>query len=274
MSPLPRCWGAAMKASVEFLGFAGLAAMVHLAVFAATLPDGTDAGGADGAQIISRDGASIASADEALMALVEAWDRPPDTPEPVPAPHAPSADQAASSLPADMPDLPHLPQAMGLPQSSAQSAPQITPPPALFSQPQTRDTPRPRARPDPRAAQPQQARPQASRAQGQGRAAEQGQGAAQTRSGSAPSANALAQWGGGIRNAIQRQQGRASGRGVVHVQLSVSAGGQLANVFVTQSSGNASLDNAALQAVRRARLPRAPAGISGTHSFNLPVRFQ
>ncbi|MCH8467768.1 MAG: energy transducer TonB [Roseinatronobacter sp.] len=43
---------------------------------------------------------------------------------------------------------------------------------------------------------------------------------------------------------------------------------------MTQSSGKSALDNAAMRAVQRARLPRAPAGLSGSHQFNLPLRFE
>lgn len=267
-----------MKASVEFLGFATVAALAHLAVFAATLPDGTESGGADGAQSVTQDGATISSADDTLAALVATWDSPPKVFDPAASPDAPALDQAPATTTPDIPDLAQLPQAMALPARPMDALPQITEPPALFSQPATRDTPRPRARPEPkpppRAARASASAPPSSRAQGQGRSPEQGQGTAQTRSGNTASASALTQWGGAIRAAVLRQQGRANGRGVVHLRLSVTAAGQLAHVSVTQSSGNARLDAAAQQAVRRARLPRAPAGISGTHSFNLPIRFQ
>ncbi|MGY6534415.1 MAG: TonB family protein [Pararhodobacter sp.] len=119
----------------------------------------------------------------------------------------------------------------------------------------------------------------AARAAGSGAAPRDGasgRAAATSRAGG-DSAALVAQWGGAIRAAVQRQQRHPHGvrsGGTVHLQLAVNANGQLASVQMTQSSGHAALDRAAMDAVRRARLPSAPQGLSGTYRFNLPVRFR
>ncbi len=264
-----------MRPGLEFLGFASLAAVAHLAVFAATLPDGMDAGGAGGAHEVTV-AAPLAAADAEIAALVKRWETPPQLRTPAaPAQAVPRA-ELAPALPVAEPQTPQLPHSVPLPAIPAPDTHARAPvaPPALFDMPERRDTPRPRARPLPRQAAP--AAPPAQRAAGQGAAQQRGQGQARETSGAASSASALAHWGGGIRAAIQRQQRSpaARARGTVHLRLQVSADGQLAGVSVTQGSGNAALDQAAVQAVQRARLPRAPQGVSGTHQFNLPLSYR
>ncbi len=264
-----------MRPGLEFLGFASLAAVAHLAVFAATLPDGMEAGGAGGAQEVTV-AAPLGGADAALAEMVARWEAPPAISEPE-APATTAAPAAtAPALPLPEPEEAPALQAAQLPEMRAPeaSAEASRPPPPVFDMPETRETPRPRARPEPRQAAP--AAPPAQRAAGQGQARQSGQGQARETSGAAPSASALAQWGGGIRAAIQRQQRSpgARARGTVHLRLQVNADGRLAGVSVTQGSGNAQLDRAAVQAVQRARLPRAPSGVSGTHQFNLPLSYR
>ena len=76
---------------------------------------------------------------------------------------------------------------------------------------------------------------------------------------------ALARWGAGIRRNIERGKRYprgARGGGTVTVQLTVSRDGALRAARVVASSGVAALDRAALEAVRRTRLPAAPKGLS------------
>lgn len=87
-------------------------------------------------------------------------------------------------------------------------------------------------------------------------------------------------WGNQIRNAIERQkryprkaQSRGE-RGAVTLSISVSPSGALVGLSLSGSSGYQSLDAAAVDAVRRAGLPSAPAGISGNHTFNFSLVFQ
>jgi len=267
-----------MKVGVEFLGFASVSLVAHLAVFAATAPEGAESGGSGGAQDMTI-AAPLGAADAHLAALVRQWDKPVHVPQPedptaLPpridsAPQLPNAPDAASS-PRQAPPLPRLPDAGGVPQITAEV-------PALFDTPQTRDTPRPRARPEPQRAAPQaRAAPPAARASGQANQAQSGSGRAAQQSGASIDANALAQWGGSIRAAIQRRQvdPGTRARGTVHLRLQVNADGRLVSVGVAQSSGNATLDQAASRAVQRASLPRAPSGIVGTHHFNLPLSYR
>ncbi|SNR69959.1 energy transducer TonB, partial [Puniceibacterium sediminis] len=66
--------------------------------------------------------------------------------------------------------------------------------------------------------------------------------------------------------------GRASG--TVVLWLKVTSSGTLAGVGISRSSGNALLDQAAISAVQKARMPAAPNGLTqGTHTFSLPIRF-
>jgi len=264
-----------MRTGLEFAGFGVAAVAVHLAAFAAIAPDGMTAGG-DGGEGSVTVAAPLGAADPALSAIVRNWDAPVQVAAP-PDMAAPPAPQAA---PDALPDMSRdtLPELPGLVAPRAKTAPRMAPPdlPKLFAEPDTPPETRPRARPDPKAKASAPASPPAQRASGQGAAAQRGQGAAQVQSGGGNSASALAEWGGRIRAAVQRAQSRPQtrARGVVQLRLSVTAGGQLAGVSITGSSGNAALDQAALRAVQRARLPRAPEGVSGTHQFNLPVGFR
>lgn len=89
----------------------------------------------------------------------------------------------------------------------------------------------------------------------------------------------MANWGGEIRSRIERRKSypRAAGgaAGTVQVAIRVGADGRLQALGLAQSSGNAALDQAALDAVQRAgRFPAAPAGLGGeARSFTLPMAF-
>jgi protein TonB len=263
-----------MRLGVEFAGFATAALALHLAAFAAVAPDGMAAGGDGGDRAVTM-AAPLAGADPALAALVRAWDQPVRVAAPTDPGTAPMPDTAPDDLPPPVADSAPVP----LPGLPSMVAPKATPAlpraasdvPDMFARPTTPPVARPRPRPDQRTAP-----PPAQRASGQGRAGQQGQGASAVRTGEGDTATALAQWGGQIRAAVQRAQARPSSRarGVVQVQLAVTAGGQLAGVSVSATSGNSALDAAALRAVQSARLPRAPDGVSGTHRFNLPVAFR
>ncbi|WP_116083818.1 energy transducer TonB [Tropicimonas sp. IMCC34011] len=97
---------------------------------------------------------------------------------------------------------------------------------------------------------------------------------------SAQVANLKAQWGASIRNRVERGKRYPSGArrasGTAVVQLTVTRAGGLAGVRLVQSSGNAAIDQAAVQAVQRAgRFPAAPSQLPGNaHSFNLPISFR
>jgi protein TonB len=79
-----------------------------------------------------------------------------------------------------------------------------------------------------------------------------------------------------FRRAVQSKITRSSrrmktrARGTAHVQFTITASGGLASVSLRRSSGNKSLDKAALTAVRRAApFPKPPKGAG--RSFNMPI---
>jgi protein TonB len=62
--------------------------------------------------------------------------------------------------------------------------------------------------------------------------------------------------------------------GTVRVKLVISPDGEIASLEVIKSSGNRRLDDAALVAVRRARFPRPPPGMTYEQRwFVFPVNF-
>lgn len=225
----------------------------------------------------------------------------PDLPEP---PLAPQAAQlppprpapapvvaAAPSLPDPQPlDLPSArPAAPDPPRAAAPSAvarpsvPLAPPPPEapkLADAAKTAPPPvTPKARPAKRA---QRAAPavQAQRAAGTGGGQQAGTSgrAQQSALGAGQRRDLIATWGARIIDRIERTKRAPRGvspGGRVILRLQVSPDGTLRSVSVLKSSGNAALDAAAVNAVRRAgRFPPAPDGLADpVYSFSLPVRF-
>lgn len=75
--------------------------------------------------------------------------------------------------------------------------------------------------------------------------------------------------------AKKRPRGTPGQRGTVKIAFTVGTGGAIATAFVRQSSGIASLDEAALQAVRDARLPEPPAGMPARlQTYEIPFYFR
>lgn len=215
-------------------------------------------------------------------------------PAPEPAPELPGFTETANALP--QPPAPATPALTGLfgrsesvSETHDTALPDTAPPPPLpLAQVQAPESsPRPPARPvqrpvpQARSAQPPSvtgAAP-AQRASGTGAQGHEGQAgqARQTSRAEVDTGGLVAQWGGAVRAAVQRQQRHPAGTrdgGVVQLRLDVHSDGRLLGVALQQSSGHAALDQAALDAVRRARIPAAPQGLNGSFQFNLPVRFR
>ncbi len=209
---------------------------------------------------------------------------------PVPLTATAAPDHAlAPVLPVATPRAPDLPMMPALTMTSPEASETLlaldtSPPPPQRHAAAPETSPRPPARPDPQAppvatrAAAAPSAPPAQRAAGSGQQGREGQAgrASETSRAGADTGALVAQWGGGIRAAIQRQQRAPAGRrmrGTVQLRLEVRSDGRLAQVALMQSSGHAALDQAALDAARHARLPAAPAGLSGSFLFNLPVRF-
>lgn len=122
--------------------------------------------------------------------------------------------------------------------------------------------PQPKPKAKPAASAPQQAR----KAAGTGGGAQAAPATPKPKAAGASAgqvANARAKWGAGIERAAQKAHRSARGtsaRGVVVLQIQVAANGALVSASIARSSGNGVLDRAALQNIRRARFPKAPAG--------------
>jgi len=224
-----------------------------------------------------------------------------------PAPQMPVALPDMAPLP-DSPAVPDRPAAPDrpVPQQPEMARPDVpqtddvaeadrdTPPPPVSAQ-AVASSLRPRERPDRPAPQPaarepeqRQTRQAAPAGSNRPRAAQQSAGtggssragvaqqAAPQRLGPAAEQRLVATWGAQIRSRIERRKTHPGGRGGrVVVRLTVSRGGQITGAGIARSSGVAALDQAAMNAIRRAgRMPAAPAGLTqGAYSFNLPMDF-
>ncbi|SEN54261.1 outer membrane transport energization protein TonB [Loktanella fryxellensis] len=217
---------------------------------------------------------------------------PPIAPAAVTAPQMPSLPQ----MPVPDTDAPALPAAVT--EAPPPPEPEPTFAPVVTARPVERpDRPAPEPEPVPepvrqaeappeRQAEPQ---PQAQSQQAQPgqRAAGQGGGAVAGNAGTSEAASAgpaarsslMADWGGTIRSRIERRKSypRAAGgaTGTVQVAIRVGGDGRLVGLGLAGSSGNAALDQAALDAVQRAgSFPAAPADLgAGPHDFTLPMSF-
>lgn len=84
-----------------------------------------------------------------------------------------------------------------------------------------------------------------------------------------------ARWHSQVRAAVARRVGRIRGKsGTVNVRFIVNGSGAVVSASVARSSGDGSLDSAALNAVRSARVPAPPEGLGGQHSFSIPLTFR
>ena len=273
-----------MKRAAELTVFAGIAALIHAALFAAAPRSGAQSSGAGGNALVS-----VQAADATMAEMVEAWQRPP---------------QAMPQLQPDLTRPPAVPAAPAVPQFELAQAPRAAaqialarpapaqtvevdtaPPPPPEDKPEAAAKPEPQPRPKPkRAPEPQQARQAAEtsasragqRATGSGGGAQAGQagGSAAATAQAGQRARLQAVWRARIERRKRYPSG-ASGSGVAVVRITVSRSGQLLNSRIAKSSGSAVFDQAALQAVTRAgKFPSAPKKLSLSQlTFNLPMSF-
>lgn len=231
------------------LGFGLLALAVHVAAFAALGPRGA---GANAAGAGGQDAITLEATSPAFAAMVQAFDRPA-----IPTPQL--------VLPQAVPD--------GL----------VPAPKPVEAAPAPEPAPTPRSETVEKSGKDQAAAAgtNAQRAAGSGGGTHAGvDGKAQAGTLSRGALLDLrAQWGASIRARIERSKlypASAQGaRGRATVRLIVTRAGDLAGVSLTKSSGNAALDRAALEAVKRAgRFPAAPPGLtSSVYTFALPIQF-
>lgn len=279
-----------MKRGLEFTGFLAVAAAVHAGAWGVTAPGGPDAGGAGGQSTVT-----IEASNAQLASLVEAWQRPvdmlrhsPELARPVTEPleaampirdpaseNPPDRRQAALPESAAAPDLPQVDTASPAAPAQAPDVPQIPTDIRPVARPAP-DTNTSTAAPAPRAAS--AARPsETARGQAGGAAGSTQQPREAPSLSAAAQQSLMADWGGQIRARIERQKRYPRGSratGTAQLTLTVSGSGALVSVVLRQSSGDALLDQAAIAAVRAARLPAKPHALPGnSHRFNLPVAF-
>lgn len=198
--------------------------------------------------------------------------------------------------PLELPPLPELEPLEDMAELFPPAPPELDTPPEVVLNSSARPQRRPEREPEPqRQAEPRreerreperqrQAEPrrqeQPAPRQQQARRAEQGAGGSGA-SGPSPQqkASLMSQWGGQIRSCISRRASAPRGvreGGRVTLNLSVSRSGTIQGVGIAGSSGNATLDQAAVQAAQRAgRCPRAPAQLTdASYSFQLPINLQ
>ncbi|MEM1079347.1 MAG: energy transducer TonB [Pseudomonadota bacterium] len=191
---------------------------------------------------------------------------PPPAPAPIASPAAPAPP------PPPPPPEPQPPEPNIAPEDMPDAA--KTPPPRRPERkPQVQEpvrTAQPKAAPPP---------PQAEqRAKGSGAASSAGAGKQADVATLAPGARdrLMNRWGGKIRARVERRKPRGTrDKGTAIVRLVVSADGQLVGLSLARSSGVQTIDEAALNAVRRAgRFPKAPKDLgTGRHTFTLPIKF-
>lgn len=280
-----------MKRAAELTVFAGLAALIHIALFVRAPESGVQSSGSGGEALVS-----IQASNATVAEMVEAWERPRHMPAQIEAEPAELLPGTASPL---LPEI-ELAQAPRTAVQIALSKPEETdvlnvdaappaspePEPAPASKPEPEPAPEPQARPEP-APQPEAPKAaQTSPGQGEQRAAGSGGGSSAGQAGSASEATANSGrqtklrnvWGAKIRARVERRKkypSGATGKGTVVVRITVSRAGQLIRSRIAKSSGNATFDQAALKAIARAgTFPAAPKKLQSAQiTVNLPITF-
>ncbi|WP_185983364.1 energy transducer TonB [Aureimonas mangrovi] len=187
----------------------------------------------------------------------------PELVEPEPEPEEPEPEVA--ELPEPQPEAEAV---LNVPMPTARP----NPPPRRVREEPRREEPRRQARRE----EPQRAEPQ-RRQQRQApppSAASQGQSQRQASQGARSNSVSPARWQSQVQARLNRAKRtpRGAGRGTVSVSFTISASGSAGGVRIARSSGNATLDQAAVQLVQRASpFPAPPSG--GSVSLTVPIRY-
>lgn len=262
-----------MRRSPLFPICLGLALALHILPFLALSSGGSRAAGAGSG---GRGQVTLAAASQELVQLAAHWKRPPTVPSAHPAIAAPEVQ--SQPQPAALPTRPEV----SFPVSHlANHSPQLQAAPFADASPELAVSPSPP--PKPVAPEKPAVTASATRQQEQAAGKQQqqirgdaGAEAITTGDPSRETANLKNRWGAAIIARIQRQKRlpRGGGQGTVQLHITVSTKGRLIAVSLAQSSGHAAIDQAALGAVRKARLPRSPKAISpGNYSFTFRMVF-
>ena len=283
-----------MKRTAEVTLFAGLAALIHVSLFASAPESGLQSSGAGGEAI-----ASVLAVNETVAEMVETWDRPP------PRPQVENPELEQPLAPTDAPQMPELeladapraavlvvlkePEEANVVEIDQSTPPPPPPPPEQEPAPEPKPRPKPRPKPAPKPVETPAEAPtsnQTTNFRAEQKAAGSGGGAQAGAAGGASTATISAGqrvklqsiWGAKIRSRIERRKrypAGARGSGRVVLRITVAASGALVNYRVAKSSGVAAFDQAALKAVARAgKFPKAPKGYDAAQlTFNLPMNF-
>lgn len=297
-----------MKRAAEIFVFTGLAALIHVGLFARLPDSGAQASGSGGEELLS-----LQAVNPTAAAMVERWQRQPEAQQQaeVEAP-PPAADHPALAVPQF--ELAEAPRAQVLIPVTAPAVGKIPvadtataalPPPDLIPEPEPEPQPAPKPappKPEPKPAPPKpRAEPAAKadpaqqedgqaaqnfpgrskqRAAGAGGGQQAGaDGASQASTGNAKQQKRLKSvWGSKIRARVARGQRYPAGQtqnARVVVKLTVARDGRLLGAKIVESSGIAAFDSAAMAAVKRVgRFPKAPKKLQISQiSFSLPMSF-
>ncbi|QBY01485.1 TonB family protein [Rhodophyticola sp. CCM32] len=192
-------------------------------------------------------------------------------------------DTTAPAPPAEQHPLPPVSDLSATPAPApariVSTAPQAQQPDASTPRPQARPSPEPEPEPPAIAASAPSAAGNASRNTRRGDVSgrEAGQSAAQApaREGASQAGSAAAANYPGLvmRQIAQTRRNRVSARGEAQVSFTISGNGGLQSISITRSSGNAELDQSALDHVRRASpFPPPPAGATRNFSIRIEGR--
>ncbi|MBU2980709.1 TonB family protein [Lentibacter algarum] len=271
-----------MTRAGEFAAFFGLAALVHVGLFAQFGQSGAQSQGEAGQASVS-----LMTSPADMTARVAEWTRPVEAMQDLPEALAPlnaaqTSAQPLAPLPTPPAMKPHQTTPLAAPtEGHVQLDTQSATPTVAALAPDTSKRPKTRPAPaaKPRRSQPASSAPAKQKASG-GQTGQNAGNTAVTRSATLSKAkrrNLMAQWGASIRNRIERQKRYPSGTnasGTTVLRIVVSKAGRVVGVSLAKSSGNRKLDQAAIRAVKRARLTAAPKGLSAAQfKFNLPVAF-
>lgn len=272
-----------MKRWLEALTCLTLAVALHLAAFAGQPKPGQMAGGSSGDALVS-----LKAAAPTVAEMVRSWERPPNI-QAQPRVETPPAPSVSENV---MPDL-KIDQAPRTQMSVVLAAPQpeedvqidtAPPPPPPEPEIQVRPEVTPKQRPqkapeqEGRKAKVTSAGVAEQVSAGSGGGSQAGTDKAEVSTGnSGKQAQLQAVWGSKIRARIERNKRYPRGSdnsGDVTIRLTVSREGRLVSYQLAKSSGDAVLDQAALNAVARTkRVPKAPRDLTGAnYRFSVLIR--
>lgn len=269
-----------MMRATEALVFLCLATGLHAAVWTVSpVATGAMASGGSG-----RDTVSVEAATASQQEMIAEWQNPPDVAtQQQDTPTAPTVKVPSVMFAPNIAPAPEIDRA--LPQLTALSAPstpfKVDTMPA--ARPKAINKPVPKTRPQPRPVtqpSPEKSNQPKRQAEGASQQAQKGtSGQARAQAQTAQRTHALrAQWGSQIHAKVHRNMRyprRASATGTAKLALTLASSGKLQGLQLVRSSGDAKLDDAAVNAVRRAgRFAKAPQGLPDeTYTFSLSLTF-